>query len=290
MNETKSSGQVRLPIQFLRELDRNFSKGGRSFYFFDFDDNLVHLPTEIVIFKKSSGLEQSISTHLYAKILPLLGVAGSEWEDWELRPLDPRGSFRSFRDQAGIALDEQPLIKDMAQALSHSFLEWRGPSWDFFVHAVNNGRPISVITARGHHPHTIRRAINMLVQARELEFSPNFLSVYPVSHPETRVALGDASFQWSPAQLKKSAIKAATRDAFECFGKNAHHRFGMSDDDPLNLALIRSAMIDLKKENPENAFYVINTFERQLIKEEVIHSDTQDTIDAAAVPHQIPLF
>ena len=47
-----SKGQMALPIQFFRELDRNFHKGGRSFYFFDLDDNVLHLPSELVLFKK----------------------------------------------------------------------------------------------------------------------------------------------------------------------------------------------------------------------------------------------
>ena len=265
-----SSGQIGLPLEFLREPDRNFAKGGRSFYFFDFDDNVAHLPTRIVLFHKNGGPEVALSTSDFAWAAKRVGVRGTEFQDYELREDPISGSYRNFREQPQLSLANQPLMCDMEEALQHPFLDWRGPSWDFFVYAVNNNRPISVITARGHHPHTIRRAINRLVLSRDLSGNPNFLSVYPVTHSETRRKLGDIDSTWSTAALKKEAIKAAVRDAFECYGENPNHRFGMSDDDPLNVALIREAMQDLKKLFPENAFFVINTHNRQLAKEEIL--------------------
>jgi hypothetical protein len=58
-----SKGQMTVPIQFFRELDRNFhGKGGRSFYFFDLDDNVLHLPSELVLFKESDSSIKSVST------------------------------------------------------------------------------------------------------------------------------------------------------------------------------------------------------------------------------------
>lgn len=268
-----SSGQVPLVPHNHKELDRNFAKGGRSFYFFDFDDNVIHLGTQIVLFHRHRAEEREVSTQAYATISNLVGKAGSEWEDFEFR-LDPgpESSFRNFREQdrARLAGKNQPLVHDMLSALQNPFLEWRGPSWEFFVHAVNNNRPLSIITARGHHPHTIRRAINILVESRDLSASPNYLSIYPVSHDDTRKKLGDLDYKWSIAELKKEAIKAAVRDAFECFGENPFHRFGMSDDDPLNVALIREAMHDLKKIYPENAFFVFDTHGRKISREEIL--------------------
>lgn len=282
-----SSGQTKLPFEFLREPDRNFEKGGRSFYFFDFDDNVCHLPTKIVLFKKDGSGELEVPTSEYANIAKLIGVPGTSWEQYTVREFDDNGSYRNFREQKHLGLSEQPLIKDMNEALRQPFLDWRGPSWDFFWHAVHNSRPISVITARGHHPHTIRRAIDQLVLSRDLSSHPNYLSLYPVTNPTVRQALGDTDFKWSTAELKKTAIKHAVRDAFECFGENPQHRFGMSDDDPHNVALIRQAMLDLKHLYPENAFYVINTHGGQLHKEEVILPDEKTRV---AEHDQLGLF
>ncbi len=293
-----SSGQVRLPIEFLKEPDRNFSHGGRSFYFFDFDDNVVHLPTEIFLFSKTDNSQRAISTHEFAKIAHQIGnPASAEWGQFKLIE-DPKvGSFKRFREQETLKLNEQPLIQDMNTALTHKFVDWRGPSWDFFVYAVNNNRPISVITARGHHPHTIRRAIDLLVLSRDLGAHPNYLSVYPVSHPETRHRLENEILfhshkignSLSTAELKKRAIHRAVRDAMECYGENPFHRFGMSDDDPSNVALIREAMKELKQIYPDNAFFVISTFDRKVFKEE-IRLDSDDNPNKSLVQEQISLF
>jgi hypothetical protein len=285
-----STGQVALPLEFLREPDRNFMQGGRSFYFFDFDDNVVHLPTNIILFHKQSLAEKSVSTLEYANSAHLIGKAGTDYESFKLIDDPERGSFRNFREQRSLSRNEQPLIRDMKAALLHPFVDWRGPSWDFFMHAVNNSRPISVITARGHHPHTIRRAIDTLVLSRDLHVSPNFLSVYPITHPEVRTVLGDSASVLSTAELKKLAIKRAVQDAFECYGDNPHHRFGMSDDDAANVALIREAMIELKDEYPQNAFFVINTADRKLVKEEVVLTSQQRREQKEHDRSQVELF
>lgn len=276
MNEDlKAAGQMKLPIDYFREPDRNFEKGGRSFYFFDFDDNVIHLPTKILLFHKITGKELEVSTMEFAHFNdPELKKKFPQWDEYTVS-FDPSvGSFRNFREQSKERLSkgkEQPIIEDMKSALANPFLEWRGPSWDFFQYAVDNNRPISIITARGHHPHTIRRAINMLVQSRDLGAHPNYLSIYPVSHTETARYLGDSEFSpLNTAELKKRAIKAAVKDAFECYGESPYHRFGMSDDDPQNVALILEAMKELKEIYPDNAFFVINTHGRKLIKEEVL--------------------
>ncbi len=272
----KSFGQVPLPIPGERERDRNFAVGGRSFYFFDFDDNIVHLQTKIVLFHKSTGEEKEVPTGEYPEVHRKLGVKGGDWEHFEIRGggdyADFSSSYRNFREQPAHRLEgrPQPLIQDMHRALQNPFLEWRGPSWSFFAHAVDNNRPISIITARGHHPHTIRRAVDLLVLSRDLQAHPNYLSLYPVSHPETRKILGDQDFQLDVGALKKLAIIAAVNDAFACYGENPGHRFGMSDDDPHNVDLIREAMLELKEKHPANAFFVFNTYGGKLVREEVL--------------------
>lgn len=266
-------GQMELPIPTKRARDRNFEMGGRSFYFFDFDDNIVHLETKIIVFNVITGAEKEVSTTDYPKVHPLLGKKGSEWEHYSaLEEASGGGSYRNFRELPNDILNgrPQPLVADMHAALQNPFRDWRGPSWNFFAHAVNNNRPIAVITARGHHPHTIRRAIDLLVLSGDLDAHPNYLSIYPVSHPEIRRSLGDHDMKLSTGELKKLAIKAAVYDAFACYGENPYHRFGMSDDDPKNVELIIEAMRDLKEQFPQNAFFVFNTHGGKIIREEVL--------------------
>ena len=292
--KSSSKGQVELDLQAeLREKDRNFHLGGRSFYFFDFDDNVVHLNTKIVLFHKQDSQTVEIPTADFAEISQSVGQAGTRWADYELRDLSSdTGSFQYFRELSRI--DDpagQPLIVDMLEALSHEFLEWRGPSWQFFKHAVNNNRPLAIITARGHHPNTIKRAINLLVNSRDLEANPNYLSVYPVSHPDIRAELGDPHFQLPIGELKKRAIKASVRDAFWVYEQNPGHRFGMSDDDPENVRLIAEAMQELKVEFPQNAFFVIDTHQRNLKREEItLGKKLANNADSVENRQQVGLF
>ena len=58
--------QLELPISRPRVPDRNADKGGRSFYFFDFDDNVMRLNTCIYIFNRRTGAELPLSTRRFA--------------------------------------------------------------------------------------------------------------------------------------------------------------------------------------------------------------------------------
>jgi hypothetical protein len=150
---------------------------------------------------------------------------------------------------------------------------------------VFNKRPIAIITARGHHPDTLKRGIDILRDRGHLANNPNYLGIYTVSHPQVRGALGDADGRWSVPELKKAAIMQSVRQAMHRYGKNPYHRFGMSDDDPDNIALILAAMSELKREYPENAFFVIDTSRRPVIKSEVLPASTSHP-----EVEQLPLF
>ena len=160
----------------------------------------------------------------------------------------------------------------MTDALNDHDAVWKGPSWDFFYHAVFNKRPISIITARGHSAETIRAGIEILVQKNILPYSPNYLSIYAVSHPETQRGLGDENLNMPVAKLKHTAIINSIETAMQVYGKNPAHRFGMSDDDPENIKLGTQALIEMKKKYPKNSFYMISTHEQNLVKKEV-HAD-----------------
>ncbi|MBK9295216.1 MAG: hypothetical protein IPM57_12395 [Oligoflexia bacterium] len=267
-----SASQLELEIQHPKQKDRNHHIGGRSFYFFDFDDNVIHLPTHLYVFHKTTGQEHALTTHEFSDIQTKLGKEGI-WKDYELRFDDQTGSFRRFREKKISPWQYwwkvQPLEEDMRAVLKRPFEEWRGPSWNFFWYAVHNKRPISIITARGHHPDTLKKGISLLKKWGFITHKPNFLSVWPVSHKPTRLLLGDKDLNLHASELKKIAIKSSVSEAFKNYGVNPGHRFGMSDDDPVNLKLIVEAMRDLKKIYPDNSFFVIDTQGGKLIKQEI---------------------
>jgi hypothetical protein len=268
-----TKGQLEFAMQRVPEKDRNFHLGGRSFYFFDFDDNIAFLSTALFLFHKETGVERSVSSGEYAKIHPFIGRSGP-YKDFEVRLCDVTGTYRNFRDKHQHELEKledkrQFFVQDLAEALGVPDVQWKGPSWQCFYHATFNRRPISVITARGHDPATLKEGIQLFVEKQFLPHEPNYLSVFPVNHLSTRQSLGDIDLKMSAAELKQKAIRASVEKAIEVYGYNPHHRFGMSDDDPRNIQLIVEEMTRLKKDYPEMSFFMIETHEGQFVKNEI---------------------
>lgn len=283
--------QLELAIERQPELDRNSAKGGRSFYFFDFDDNLAFLSTPIYIFHKPTGKEIPLSSREWAEVHPQVGKPGV-YADYEIRLCDKTGSFRNFRDRDISMLERlmgrrQVFIEDLANALGLPDVQWKGPSWSCFYHAVFNHRPVSVITARGHHPETLKSGIRVLVEKGHLPHEPNYLSLFPVSHPEVRIQLL-MDREGTVPELKKAAIRASVEEALKVYGYNPYHRFGMSDDDPKNVELILEEMAFLKRSYPELSFFVISTHQGQFVKREVFSDHTADHVFTQA--EQLALF
>lgn len=256
-----------------RERDRNFHLGGRSFYFFDFDDNVAFLATPIFLFHKNTQAEIQISSQEWAMNHTVIGKSGP-YAQYEIKWDERTGSFRAFRDHDTeelhrLGLKSQIFIQDIAAALGQPDFQWQGPSWNCFYHATFNQRPVSLITARGHSAETLKSGVQLFVKTGFLPSEPSYLSLYPVSNHETRLSLGDTELKCSVAELKQKAIRASVEKAIEVYGPSNHHRFGMSDDDPKNIQLIFEEMCRLKSDYPEMSFFLIETHLNQFIKHEV---------------------
>ncbi|QDK36916.1 hypothetical protein [Bdellovibrio sp. NC01] len=276
MSEESRKGQLDLGINRQPEKDRNFHLGGRSFYFFDFDDNIAFLTTPLILFHKDTGAEVMISSGDFAQYHQSIGKSGP-YADYTMDFNDETGTFRNFRDlnlsdAEKLNGKKQIFVRDVAEALGFPDFQWKGPSWECFYHATFNQRPLSVITARGHHPDTVKEGIRVFVKNKLLPLEPNYLSLYPVSHKATRIGLGDVDLSQGTAELKQRAIRASVEKAIELYGYNAHHRFGMSDDDPKNIQLIVEEMTRLKSRFPEMSFFMIETQHGNFIKHEVKNS------------------
>lgn len=287
----KEHAQLELGIRRHFESDRNYSQGGRSFYFFDFDDNIAILSTPIFIFHKESGHEIPLSSREFAETHRHIGITGP-YKEYKVDFDDEVGSFRSFRDRDMGLLErvvgkKQSFVEDLGQALGMPDYVWKGPSWDCFYHAVFNKRPISMITARGHHPETIKNGIRLMINSGHLPHEPNYLSMYPINFPPVKNRLQKSPTD-STAELKQAAIRSSVEEAFNTYGHSEFHRFGMSDDDPRNLELIVEEMTRLKADYPHVSFFVFDTQKGQLIKREIFANHTED--QPLAKPNQLPLF
>lgn len=282
--KNKNLGQLSFDMLIPKETDRNFHLGGRSFYFFDFDDNVAFLSTPIIIFHKKTGIEVSLSSAEFAHENKNIGLTGP-YADFYMDFNDAHGSFRHFRDKEFNPLEisagkKQGFVEDILRALKDIDTHWKAPSWDYFYHATYNQRPISLITARGHSAATIMEGVNQLVTAGHLPHSPNYHSIYPVSNPAVRIDLGDTNFSQSVAELKKYAIRASVEKAIDLYGYSPFHRFGMSDDDHVNIELITEEMRELKGKYPDMSFFVIETFKDSFIKREILMHETREIISA----------
>lgn len=272
-DEKKTKSQLELGQTRLKEPDRNYSRGGRSFYFFDFDDNIAFLTTPLVLFHKVTKEELHLSSAEWALHHSSIGKEGI-YSEYEIDFDDINGTFRCFRDitlteEDRLAGKKQTFVQDILLALKNLDSIWKGPSWDCFYHAVFNQRPISVITARGHSAETIRAGIYEFVKAGWLPSEPNYLSIFAVSNKQTRISVGDHEFKQSTAELKQHAIRASVEKAIEVYGYSPHHRFGMSDDDPKNIQLIVEEMTRLKGKYPEMSFFMIETHNGSFTKHEI---------------------
>jgi catechol 2,3-dioxygenase-like lactoylglutathione lyase family enzyme len=243
------------------------SDGSLSFYFFDVDDNLIFLSTRLYLWNAETKSEKAISSGQFADIQGQLGRPG-DWQAWAIRP----ETFRDFNDQAGVSPDQQCFVRDVTSAV-HGSAPWQGPSWRLLVHAAEKQRPIAVISARGHAPATIEAGLKKLVELGQLSAVPPILGIYTVTNPGVLQALGVTDPAMTVPSAKKLAIKNGVETALQKYGSTPPHRFGMSDDDPLNVVLAISAMRDCKQKYPDKRFFVVNTNGKEFVKLEIFQME-----------------
>ena len=116
-----------------------------KYYAFDWDDNIVHMPTKIVL-KDSDGDEVGMSTDDFAKYRHEIGKGNFEYNGNTIVGF-AETPFRNF----GTLGDKDFLIDAMRAK--------EGPAFEDFKESINNGSIFSIITARGHNPNTLKQAV-----------------------------------------------------------------------------------------------------------------------------------
>ena len=128
-------------------------------YMFDWDDNVMRMPTTIVLINKTTGEELHISTEKFAEVKNIIGKPG-EYDAYKIDFADPaKGSFRNFRDDA----DKNRFIKDLEKAIQEGN---RGrDSLANFLFATSNPltvRTTWINTSRGHEGESISRGTPLI--------------------------------------------------------------------------------------------------------------------------------
>lgn len=235
----------------------------KSFYIFDFDDNIINTGSLTFLYHKDSGAEVAVTTTDYVKHRADVGKKGV-YKDYFVDPALMR-SYRSFHDSA--EHNHFPFIQDLERATSEP--GWEGPSWQRFLKAIHRKRTMAIVTARGHHPDEITRGLQWLVEQKLLPYSPEIHQIYAVTHQRTRDLLkwtGDDDI----SAMKKQALNHFIESVYESFGYRPAHRFGFSDDDPANIASTRVKFLDMKKRNPHHSFFLYKAGPKKVVEEEIL--------------------
>lgn len=146
------------PIPFVNEEVRNRDF---KFYIFDWDDNILHMPTKIRMEhldpKTGGWIPVEVSTSTFA-------LVRADVEHY--RPPSEGGWKEAFRHFADPEREGEPnhFIEDTMSALARvSAGEKPSPSYNTFKKTLIEGRLFAIVTARGHAPSTIERAVRLFI-------------------------------------------------------------------------------------------------------------------------------
>jgi hypothetical protein len=136
--------------EIISEIINDQMKPTMKYYAFDWDDNLMYMPTKIYL-KDENGKVVGMSTEDFAEYRTEVGKEPFEYEGHTIVGFDDN-PFRDFN-----VLGDKGFLRDAMKAPT-------GPAWDDFVEAVNNGSIFAIVTARGHTPSILKTAIYNLIK------------------------------------------------------------------------------------------------------------------------------
>ena len=129
-----------------------------KYYIFDWDDNILHIPTKIRMEHRRDDGEWEpveLSTSTFAMVR-------GDVENY--RPPSEGGwaaAFHNFADRPG----ENTFIEDTVAALEKiEHGEVPGPSYNALRKTLREGRIFAIVTARGHSPQTIEKAVRVFIR------------------------------------------------------------------------------------------------------------------------------
>ena len=241
-------------------------------YAFDWDDNILFMPTKINMQKNENGewVDTKVSTE--------------EFADVRNNP-DYRLTSYAFDDFAR----PETFIRDVKKSIEQKKF---APSFEKFKEALTYANPFSIITARGTPPNAIKEGVRLLIggtfNVEELENMINNISktypstqnmgmdekidfylsqnqYSPVSSDEFKTNFGLDMGADSPELGKKIALRDYVQkvvDGVEKLQGDSYTKLsiGFSDDDRKNISAVISYIRDeLSVEYPDIIFVVYDT-------------------------------
>lgn len=237
------------------------------YYAFDWDDNILNMPTVIHMEKKEgeTWIPVDVSTAKFA-------IVRNDLENYRIS----NDAFCEFRD-SGPRGDDAFLI-DVKDAILQNRL---GPAWGDFIECLTHGSIFAIITARGHESPAMRKGIEYIIDyiltPGQQEQMYNYLLKYAYMYREDEghdrmlkgkpsqnslvkkyldicdlVGVSAPSRGGSPASPEKSKEEALMqfKDKVNKFAESIgiDAKIGFSDDDVKNVKHIEDLVDNLSKE------------------------------------------
>jgi hypothetical protein len=238
------------------------------YYAFDWDDNILHMPTVIHMDKLVDGkwAPTDVSTAEFAQVR-------NDKVNYRLVNNNPEEAFCEFRDTG--PRGKLAFLTDVKNAISKGQF---GPVWNDFKRCLSEGALFAIVTARGHEPESIRGAVEWIIdnilteEERFLLYSNCLKHAHFFSHgeeferipkgqlsktPLIKVYLDDCDFYGvssksfaeefgsasasNPEHAKEMALDKFIEKCNE-LGKQVGAKsvsIGFSDDDPKNVEHVR---------------------------------------------------
>ncbi len=261
-----------------------------KYYMFDWDDNILHMPTRIHLEKKTAKgwAPYDVSTAQFARIRRTMKDCRPLGDDWDRAFSDfydvGRRGTNAFLDDTRKAL--RPIIEGRARG---------APSFQKFRKALVEGRLFAIITARSHSSASIRKGVEYFIRSvltpaekREMlanlrgyiayfDGDPDALSdkavlkqyldlcrYRGVTSPEFQQLMGrKLGGSESPEEAKQFAIREFVQHAMGLVRdrrKAAKISIGFSDDDRKNIEAVEEFIRhELAREYPGVKFAVYDT-------------------------------
>jgi len=269
------------------------AKRAFKYYIFDWDNNILHMPTRIHLEKRTAAdvwEPVAVSTSFYSVVRNDRENYRPPQGDWEL-------AFREFRDFEEES--ESKFLTHTREALAPVIAgrEKEGPSFRQFRKALIEGRLFAIVTARGHRSETLRKGVEYFIakvltseeqqemmanlrgyravfEQDEIEWTDEevmtaYLDLnryHAVTSPDFREKMGatepGADIQ---EEAKQFAIMDFMRHVFRIVHQSGVDKpisMGFSDDDPRNVrAVVEFIEQELHREFPQVKFVVYDTSE-----------------------------
>lgn len=173
---------------FNQYISENSNNGVLLYYAFDWDDNILNMPTKIRLEQKvgEEWVPTDVSTAEFAEVR-------TDVTNWKLLNDSKEEAFANFRDTG--PLGGEIFLEDTKKAISAGKF---APAWEDFVECLTNGSLFAIITARGHESESMRRGVewiidNVLTETQIFEMYNNLLKFsyfYEISTERERILRG----------------------------------------------------------------------------------------------------